>query len=441
MTHTIGMISLGCAKNQVNAEHMLWLLRQAGYEISPDPDGAELVIVNTCGFIESAKTEAIDNILAMAQLKAEGRIQKILVTGCLAQRYQEEILKELPEVDGVLGTGSYYDVANAVGQILSGKRYKRFDDINAEQSEDGRILTTPEYYAYLKIAEGCDNHCAYCVITKLRGKLRSRPMEELVTEAEQLAADGVKELIVVAQDTSRYGIDRYGERKLPELLRELCKIDGLHWIRVHYLYPDEMTDELIETIASEPKLVHYFDIPIQHVNANILKKMNRRGTRQELDALFAKIRARIPDAVFRTSLISGLPGEGEAEFEELCNWLREHKLERVGAFVFSPEEGTAAARMDYPEQEVAARRAEYINELQSRIMDEYNAARVGTALEVLCDGYDEENACWYGRSYADSPDIDGRVSFTSRTPVRVGDFVTVRIEGARDGDLYGEVEA
>ena len=441
MTHTIGMISLGCAKNQVNAEHMLWLLRQAGYEISPDPDGAELVIVNTCGFIESAKTEAIDNILAMAQLKAEGRIQKILVTGCLAQRYQEEILQEMPEVDGVLGTGSYFDVANAVGQVLSGKRYKRFDDINADQSEDGRILTTPEYYAYLKIAEGCDNHCAYCIIPKLRGKLRSRPIEELVKEAEQLAADGVKELIVVAQDTSRYGIDRYGERKLPELLRELCKIDGLHWIRVHYLYPDEMTDELIETIASEPKLVHYFDIPIQHVNANILKKMNRRGTRQELDALFAKIRARIPDAVFRTSLISGLPGEGEAEFEELCNWLREHKLERVGAFVFSPEEGTAAAKMDYPEQEVAARRAEYINELQSRIMDEYNAARVGTALEVLCDGYDEENACWYGRSYADSPDIDGRVSFTSWTPVRVGDFVTVRIEGARDGDLYGEVEA
>ena len=221
MTHTIGMISLGCAKNQVNAEHMLWLLRQAGYEISPDPDGAELVIVNTCGFIESAKTEAIDNILAMAQLKAEGRIQKILVTGCLAQRYQEEILKELPEVDGVLGTGSYYDVANAVGQVLSGKRYKRFDDINAAQSEDGRILTTPEYYAYLKIAEGCDNHCAYCVIPKLRGKLRSRPMEELVKEAEQLAADGVKELIVVAQDTSRYGLDLYGERRLAELWQTL----------------------------------------------------------------------------------------------------------------------------------------------------------------------------------------------------------------------------
>ena len=441
MGKRIGMISLGCAKNQVNAEHMLYLLREAGYELLPSVEGADVVIINTCGFIDSAKSEAIDNILAMGQLKEQGIIGKILVTGCLSQRYQNEILGELPEVDGVLGTGSYGSVVTAVRALLDERKFVEFGDIDLPGDELGRVLTTPEHYAYLKIAEGCDNRCSYCVIPKLRGRFRSRSMEDCLYEACLLADGGVRELIVVAQDTSRYGIDRYGERKLPELLRELCKIDGLHWIRVHYLYPDEMTDELIETIASEPKLVHYFDIPIQHVNANILKKMNRRGTRQELDALFAKIRARIPDAVFRTSLISGLPGEGEAEFEELCNWLREHKLERVGAFVFSPEEGTAAAKMDYPEQEVAARRAEYINELQSRIMDEYNAARVGTALEVLCDGYDEENACWYGRSYADSPDIDGRVSFTSRTPVRVGDFVTVRIEGARDGDLYGEVEA
>ena len=287
MTHTIGMISLGCAKNQVNAEHMLWLLRQAGYEISPDPDGAELVIVNTCGFIESAKTEAIDNILAMAQLKAEGRIQKILVTGCLAQRYQEEILQEMPEVDGVLGTGSYFDVANAVGQVLSGKRYKRFDDINADQSEDGRILTTPEYYAYLKIAEGCDNHCAYCIIPKLRGKLRSRPIEELVKEAEQLAADGVKELIVVAQDTSRYGLDLYGERKLAELLRQLCRMN-FHWIRLHYMYPDQLTDELIDTIASEEKILPYFDIPLQHCSDRILTAMCRRGSKAEIVALLEK---------------------------------------------------------------------------------------------------------------------------------------------------------
>ena len=343
MTHTIGMISLGCAKNQVNAEHMLWLLRQAGYEISPDPDGAELVIVNTCGFIESAKTEAIDNILAMAQLKAEGRIQKILVTGCLAQRYQEEILQEMPEVDGVLGTGSYFDVANAVGQVLSGKRYKRFDDINADQSEDGRILTTPEYYAYLKIAEGCDNHCAYCIIPKLRGKLRSRPIEELVKEAEQLAADGVKELIVVAQDTSRYGLDLYGERKLAELLRQLCRIDGLVWIRVHSLYPDEMSQELIDVLANEPKIVKYLDIPIQHINDDILRRMNRRGNGEYVKELFAKLRREIPGLVLRTSLITGLPGEGEAEFAQLCDFLKEYKLERVGAFAFSPEEGTRAA--------------------------------------------------------------------------------------------------
>ena len=440
MTHTIGMISLGCAKNQVNAEHMLWLLRQAGYEISPDPDGAELVIVNTCGFIESAKTEAIDNILAMAQLKAEGRIRKILVTGCLAQRYQEEILKELPEVDGVLGTGSYYDVANAVGQILSGKLYKRFDDINAEQSEDGRILTTPEYYAYLKIAEGCDNHCAYCVIPKLRGKLRSRPMEELVTEAEQQAADGVKELIVVAQDTSRYGTDLYGAPRLPLLLHELCRIEGFHWIRVHYLYPDMITDELLDTFASEPKLVNYMDIPIQHVNDAILRRMNRRGTRAELDEMLQKLRSRLPDAVIRTSLITGLPGEGEAEFEELCAWLRENKLERVGAFAFSPEDGTPAAKMQHADEEVAQRRAEIIAELQSRIMDEYNAARVGTVMEVLCEGEEPETGRCFGRTYADSPDIDGRVLFSAARSVVPGEFVMVRITGAEDGDLVGEME-
>lgn len=440
MTHTIGMISLGCAKNQVNAEHMLWLLRQAGYEISPDPDGAELVIVNTCGFIESAKTEAIDNILAMAQLKAEGRIQKILVTGCLAQRYQEEILQEMPEVDGVLGTGSYFDVANAVGQVLSGKRYKRFDDINADQSEDGRILTTPEYYAYLKIAEGCDNHCAYCIIPKLRGKLRSRPIEELVKEAEQLAADGVKELIVVAQDTSRYGTDLYGAPRLPLLLHELCRIEGFHWIRVHYLYPDMITDELLDTFASEPKLVNYMDIPIQHVNDAILRRMNRRGTRAELDEMLQKLRSRLPDAVIRTSLITGLPGEGEAEFEELCAWLRENKLERVGAFVFSPEDGTPAAKMEHADEEVAQRRAEIIAELQSRIMDEYNAARVGTVMEVLCEGEEPETGRCFGRTYADSPDIDGRVLFSAARSVVPGEFVMVRITGAEDGDLVGEME-
>ena len=438
MTHTIGMISLGCAKNQVNAEHMLWLLRQAGYEISPDPDGAELVIVNTCGFIESAKTEAIDNILAMAQLKAEGRIQKILVTGCLAQRYQEEILQEMPEVDGVLGTGSYFDVANAVGQVLSGKRYKRFDDINADQSEDGRILTTPEYYAYLKIAEGCDNHCAYCIIPKLRGKLRSRPIEELVKEAEQLAADGVKELIVVAQDTSRYGLDLYGERKLAELLRQLCRIDGLVWIRVHYLYPDEMSQELIDVLANEPKIVKYLDIPIQHINDDILRRMNRRGNGEYVKELFAKLRREIPGLVLRTSLITGLPGEGEAEFEELCDFLREEKIERAGVFPFSPEEGTKAATMEHVPAEEAQRRTELLIDVQSEIIDAYNDSVLGDIREVLCEGWSEESQSFVGRSYAESVDIDGKIYFSSNCDIMAGEFVNVRLTGTMDGELTGE---
>ena len=437
MTHTIGMISLGCAKNQVNAEHMLWLLRQAGYEISPDPDGAELVIVNTCGFIESAKTEAIDNILAMAQLKAEGRIQKILVTGCLAQRYQEEILQEMPEVDGVLGTGSYFDVANAVGQVLSGKRYKRFDDINADQSEDGRILTTPEYYAYLKIAEGCDNCCAYCVIPRLRGRYRSRPMNELLDEASELASAGVKELIVIAQDITRYGTDLNGEHQLAALLRELCKLD-FHWIRLHYLYPDDITDELIDTIAQEEKIVPYLDIPIQHCNDDILKEMNRRDTKESIRKVFHDLRARIPGLVLRTSIIAGLPGEGEKEFEELCDFLREEKIERAGVFPFSPEEGTKAATMEHVPMEEAQRRTELLVDVQSDIIDEYNESVLGDVREVLCEGWSEEAQSYVGRSYAESVDIDGKIYFSAERDIMAGEFVNVRLTGTMDGELTGE---
>ena len=439
MGKRIGMISLGCAKNQVNAEQMLYLLQQAGYTLLPSVEGADVVIINTCGFIDSAKSEAIDNILAMGALKAEGVIGKILVTGCLSQRYQQEILQELPEVDGVLGTGSYGSVVGAVRALLNGERVCQFGDIDAPMDEVDRVLTTPRHYAYLKIAEGCDNRCSYCVIPSLRGKFRSRTMEDCLYEARRLAEDGVRELIVVAQDTSRYGIDLYGERRLPELLRELCRIEKLHWIRVHYLYPDELSDELIEVIASEPKIVNYMDIPIQHVNPLILKKMNRRGTREELDALFAKLRERIPDVVIRTSIITGLPYEGEAEFEELCDWLREHKLERVGAFAFSPEEGTAAAKMDYPDEEVAVRRAEIVSQLQSGIMDAYNAARIGTVMEVLCEGRDGESGKYFGRTYADSPDIDGRVLFDA-DGVQEGDFVSVRITDTLDGDLIGIAE-
>ena len=441
MSQSIGMVSLGCAKNQVDAEQMLFLLQQAGYNILPEPAGADVVIVNTCGFIESAKTEAIDNILAMAQLKAEGSVGKILVTGCLAQRYQEEILKELPEVDGVLGTGSYYGVVSAVKQLLDGAEgIEEYGDIQAPVQECGRILTTPKHYAYLKIAEGCDNHCAFCIIPTLRGKYRSRPMDKLIEEAKELAASGVKELIVVAQDTSRYGIDLYGERKLAELLRELCKIDGFVWVRVHYLYPDEMSDELIDVLANEPKIVKYLDIPIQHIDDGILKKMNRRGNSKYLKALLTKLRDRIPGLVLRTSLITGLPSEGEKEFEALCDFLREYKLERVGAFAFSPEEGTRAAKMEYPDAEVARQRADVVEEIQSRIMDEWNESMMGKKLQVLCEGYDADEECWYGRTFADSPDIDGRILFDSEEELTPGDFVTVEVTDACDGELIGVME-
>ncbi len=441
MVERIGMVSLGCAKNQVNAEQMLFLLQEAGYEISESPDGCDLVIVNTCGFIDSAKTEAIDHILALGGLKAEGRLGKILVTGCLAQRYQVEIFKELPEVDGILGTGSYDDIVSAVKKVLEEKRVSEFGDIDAPLSETGRILTSPDHYACLKIAEGCDNHCAYCIIPALRGKYRSRELDDVLYEARLLAQRGVKELIVVAQDISRYGIDLSGhEFLLPQLLRELCKIDGVHWIRLHYLYPDILTDEMIDVIANEPKIVKYLDIPIQHINSRILKKMNRRGDRQFLENLFRKLRQRIPSLVIRTSLITGLPGEGEAEFEELCDFLREFRLERVGAFAFSPEEGTVAATMEYPPAEVARQRAEQLAELQSRIMDAYNEGLLGTVAEVLCEGWDEDEEAYYGRTYADSPDIDGKVWFAADCAVRPGEFVRVQITDVYDGDLIGEMK-
>ena len=438
MPKTVSFISLGCAKNQVDCEQMMYLMAQAGWEICPEPENVDLVVVNTCGFIDAAKSEAIDHIIAMGQKKAEGRVGRILVTGCLAQRYREEILTELPEVDGVLGTGSYYDVVSAAEQVLGGRTVAEFGSIHSPVEESPRILTTPPWYSYLKIAEGCDNCCAFCVIPKLRGKFRSRSMEDVVAEAEGLAANGTKELIVVAQDTSRYGLDRYGERKLPELLRRLCRIEGLHWIRVHYTYPDEFTDELIDTVASEPKIVKYLDIPIQHVNDAILKRMNRRGSKAYLEALFDKLRARIPGLVLRTSLIAGLPGEGEAEFDELCDFLRKYRLERVGAFAFSPEEGTPAAKMDFPDEETARRRADFIAELQSEVLDDYNASRFDQTLEVLVEDWD--GAYYYGRTYADSPGIDGTVRFESEAEHEPGEFVNVLILGAEDGDLVGREE-
>ena len=441
MSERIGRVSLGCAKNQVNAEQMLFLLQQAGFEVSGSPEDCDLAIVNTCGFIDSAKQEAIDNILALGQLKEEGRLGKILVTGCLAQRYQEEIIQEMPEVDGILGTGSYYDIVAAVKKVLAGRSVAQFDDIDAPIDETDRILTTPEHYAYLKIAEGCDNHCSYCIIPQLRGRYRSRELDDVLYEARRLAQNGVKEIIVVAQDITRYGIDLEGhELLLPKLMRELCKIDGIHWVRLHYLYPEVLTDEMIDVIAQEPKIVKYIDLPIQHINNEILRKMNRRGDKAFLEGMFRKLRERIPGVVLRTSLITGLPGEGEAEFEELCQFLREFRLERVGTFVFSPQEGTLAATMEYPPQEVAQQRAERLAEIQSRIMDEYNETLLGTSMEILCEGYDPEEDAYFGRSYADSPDIDGKVWFAADRTVHVGEFVNVVITDVYDGELIGELE-
>lgn len=435
MNRTIAMISLGCAKNLVNSEQMLYLLSEAGYAIAPEPDGADAVIINTCGFIDAAKSEAIDTILEMAELKNAGRLGKIIVTGCLTERYREEVSEQLPEIDAVLGVGNYKDIVETVEECLSGEAVSRFDDNSSPVDEIGRVVTTGPAWAYLRIAEGCNNFCAFCAIPYIRGRYRSRKIENIVDEARDLAAHGVKELIVIAQDITRYGTDIYGKRSLAELCRRLKEIEGIQWIRLHYLYPDQFDDELIEEIATNEKIVKYLDIPIQHINNKILKSMNRRGDGDEIRALFKKLREKIPNLVLRTSLIAGLPGEGEAEFEELCEFLKEARIERAGVFPFSPEEGTPAAKMDYPDAEIAQKRAELINELQAQIMDEYCSAQIGKTLEVLCEDYDEDYQMYVGRSYADSPDIDGLVFFEGEG--REGDIVNVTINQVQDGYLFG----
>lgn len=440
MAYKIAFVSLGCAKNLVNTEQMMALCRKAGHTVTGEPEGADVAVLNTCGFIESAKSEAIDNILELAQLKDAGKLKKLLVTGCLTQRYPDDIRAELPEVDGMLGTGSYTDVVAAVEELMAGQTAEHFGDIHRTYEDGERLVTTPGYTAYLKIAEGCSNGCAFCIIPKLRGRYRSRSMDALLAEAKRLADSGVKELIVIAQDITRYGWDRKDGSSLAGLLTQLCRLP-FHWVRLHYLYPEAVTDELIEVIAREKKIVHYLDIPIQHANDGILKAMRRRNTRAEIETLFAKLRASMPDVVIRTSLICGLPGEGEAEFEELCQFLREQKLQRVGVFQFSPEEGTLAAEMeDQVDPDVAERRVELVVDLQSRIMDAYNEERLGTVMEVLCEGFDPEQGCFVGRTYADSAEIDGRVYFTAAGVIPAGEFVNVRITGMSDGDLTGEIE-
>ena len=438
MSYTVSFISLGCAKNQVNCEQMMATVQAAGNTIQIQPEGADVVVVNTCGFLASACEEAIDNILEMAELKKAGQIKKIIVTGCMAQRYKTDVLTELPEVDALLGTGSYGEIAEVIAQVMAGdERPCILGNIHTAPQNGERILSTPPWYAYLRIAEGCDNHCAYCVIPSLRGKYRSRPMNELLDEAAELASAGVKELLVIAQDITRYGTDWSGEHKLAELLRELCKLD-FHWIRLHYLYPDEITDELIDTIAAEEKILPYLDIPMQHCNDTILRAMNRRDTKADLQAMIQKLRQRIPNLVLRTSLIAGLPYEGEEELEELAEFLRTERIERAGIFAFSPEEGTRAALMDHVDSEEAQRRAELLVDVQSDIIDEYNESILGEEREVLCEGFDPQAQMFFGRSYAESPDIDGRIYFTADEEVAPGTFVTVRFTGTMDGELTGE---
>ncbi len=437
MNTKVGLISLGCAKNLVDSEHMLARLREAGCEIVDDMAEAEVGIVNTCGFIESAKTEAIETILETAQYKQGGTMHGLVVTGCLAQRYRDEIVRDLPEVDVICGTGSYTDIVEAVA--AADKREKRayFGPMDAADLEGSRDRLTPGYTAYFKIAEGCSNTCAYCIIPKLRGKYRSRDYDALLAEARALSDAGVKELIVIAQDITKYGIDRYGKRRLPELLRALCQMD-FTWIRLHYLYPDQITEELIDVIAEEDKIVKYLDIPLQHVSKRILRAMRRPGDRESLTALIGKLRERIPGVVLRTSLIVGLPGETEEEFTELCEFLQGVRIERAGVFEFSPEEGTSAAEMpDQIDAETKENRRLIVEELQSGVIDEYNLSRMHEEMDVLCEGYDQDAQLYYGRTYADSVEVDGKVWFASEEPCAAGDFVRVRIDDSLGADLSG----
>lgn len=440
MATKIGMVSLGCAKNRVDAEMLLFTLRQAGFELVADPAMSDVAIVNTCGFIEDAKQESIDEILELAELKKEGRIQAIIVTGCLAERYQEEILKELYEIDAVVGIGANGTIVDVVNEVLEGKKVEAFPDKLCLDINGGRVRTTPFYYAYLKIAEGCDNRCTYCAIPQIRGKYRSRRIEDIVEEARGFVGNGVRELVLIAQDTSRYGEDLYNKRMLPELLREICKIDKDFFVRVLYCYPDRMTDELIDTIANEQKVLKYIDLPLQHANGRILKRMNRHGDREILTQLIKKLRERIPNLTLRTTFITGFPGETEEEFTELSEFVRDMRFERMGCFAYSPEEDTPAA--SFPNQiddEVKKHRRDIIMEQQSEIMAENCEKMIGKTIKVLFEGFDRYAECYFGRSAADAPEVDGKVFFTvtAQKPT-VGDIIDVEITDYIDVDLVGE---
>lgn len=435
----IGMVSLGCPKNQVDAERMLALLKDEGYELAYDAALSDVVIINTCGFIQSAKEEAIETILEFCTLKEEGRIKAVVVTGCLAERYRDEILTEIPQVDAVVGIGKNDELADIIRQIYCGEKVSAYGEKGDLCFDEKRILSTPSYMAYIKISEGCDNRCTYCAIPKIRGRFRSRSIENIVSEAESLADRGVKELVLIAQDTTRYGEDLYGESRLPELLRELVKIEGLKWIRALYLYPERITDELIDVFASEEKVVPYMDIPIQHCDKEILKRMNRLGDEQSLLELIQKIRSRVPNIILRTTLIAGFPGESKQQFESLCEFVKKARFDRLGCFAYSPEEGTAAAEFDGQlDEDTKSRRAEIVYDEQSRIMFEKNEEQIGKTLEVVCEGFDRYAECFFGRSYMDAPEIDGKIFFTADEKPSPGEFIKVKITDTLDFDLLGE---
>ncbi|WRS26559.1 30S ribosomal protein S12 methylthiotransferase RimO [Oscillospiraceae bacterium MB08-C2-2] len=436
---TIGMVSLGCSKNQVDAERILGLLRADGFEIISDAASCDAVIINTCGFIDDAKKESIEAILEFARMKESGKVKAVVVTGCLAERYREEVAKELPEADVVVGIGKNSEIAQIIRRALGGERVLAFGDKNDLALSGERVLTNAPYFAYLKVAEGCDNCCTYCAIPLIRGHFRSRPMEDVLEEARQLAQWGVQEINVVAQDTTRYGQDIYGKLILPELLEKLCEIPGFRWVRILYCYPERVTEELLQVMKRQPKIVNYMDIPIQHCSGKILSQMNRRDNRETLTALMKRVREVLPDVTLRTTLITGFPGETEEDYTELCDFVEEIGFERLGCFTYSQEEGTVAGgREDQLEDEVKRRRAEGIMERQMVIAARHNETCIGRILEVLNEGYDTEMQSWYGRSPMDAPDIDTRVYFTTHRKPAIGEFVQVRITDSMDYDLVGE---
>ena len=442
MAIRVGMVSLGCPKNQVDAEKMMFSLRKYGFELIQDAALADVAIINTCGFIQSAKEEAIETMLEFIALKKEGRIKGVICTGCLAERYKQDILDEMPELDAVVSLGKDAEIAQIVKDIMSGENGEKLyaGDKCSLPLEGGRIISTQPFYAYLKIAEGCSNGCTYCAIPAIRGKFRSRTIENILEEARWLADNGVTELVVVAQDTTRYGEDIYGESRLPELLTELCKIEGFHWIRTLYLYPERITDKLIDTIAEQDKLVKYFDIPIQHCNADILKRMNRCGSRETLTELIGKIRARIPNVIIRTTLITGFPGETQEQFEELAEFANDMRFERLGCFAYSAEEGTPAAKFEGQlTDEEKERRSDVIMEQQMFINDVQNQKMIGKVVEVVTEGFDRYAECCFGRSAADAPEIDGKIFFSSERKLTVGEYVKVKIDDTLDCDLLGTV--